>query len=68
MSDAKQCDRCKKFYLESDDIKTRPASYAGLKIFNVELKDSDRARIRDFDLCTGCATKLDQFLNGSDAE
>lgn len=67
MSNAKICDRCKKFYLESDDIKTRPA-YAGLKIFNVELKDGDRARIRGFDLCTGCATKLDQFLNGSDAE
>lgn len=67
MSNAKKCDRCKKFYLESDDIKTRPA-YAGLKVFNVELKDADRARIRGFDLCATCASKLDLFLNGSDAE
>lgn len=64
---AKRCDRCKKFYLETDDIQTRPA-YAGLKIFNVELKDGDRARIRGFDLCAACALELDQFLKGSDAE
>lgn len=67
MSDAKQCDRCKKFYLETDDIQTRPA-YAGLKIFNVEIKDDDRARIRGFDLCADCALKLGLFLNGGDAE
>lgn len=67
MSDAKKCDRCNKFYLETDDIQTRP-TYAGLRIYFVELKGMGGTHIRGFDLCTGCATKLDQFLNGSDAE
>ena len=67
MSDAKKCDRCKKFYLETDDLKTRPA-YAELKIFSVELKSINCSHIRGYDLCAACALKLDLFLNGSDAE
>lgn len=67
MSDAKKCDRCKKFYLETDDIKTRPA-YAELKIFSVELKGMGGTHIRGFDLCAACALKLDLFLKGRDSE
>ena len=65
--DAKQCDRCKKFYLESDDVLTRPV-YAGFRTYSVELKDMNRNHIRKFDLCTACAVKLDSFLKGCDAE
>lgn len=67
MSEAKKCDRCKNFYLETDDIQTRPA-YAGLKTFSVELKGNGGTHIRGFDLCAACALKLDLFLKGSDAE
>lgn len=67
MSKAKKCDRCKKFYLETDDIKIRPA-YAELKIFSVELKGMGGTHIRGFDLCADCASKLDLFLKGRDSE
>lgn len=67
MSDAKKCDRCKKFYLETDDIKIRPA-YAELNIFSVELKSMNGSDIRGYDLCAACALKLNLFLKGSDAE
>ena len=67
MSDAKKCDRCKNFYLETDDIQTRP-SYAGIRIYSVELKGMGGTHIRGFDLCADCASKLDLFLKGSDAE
>lgn len=67
MSDAKKCDRCKNFYLETDDIQTRPAC-VGTRIYSVELKGMVGTHIRGFDLCAACASKLDLFLKGSDAE
>ena len=63
--DAKQCDRCKNFYLETGDIQTRPAD-VGLKIFSVTLKGSGGTHIRSYDLCAACALKLDSFLKERD--
>lgn len=64
---AVQCDRCKKFYLESDDSLERP-SYAGIRIYSVELKSNVGNHIKSYDLCTDCAKKLYSFLKGSDTE
>lgn len=64
---AVQCDRCKKFYLESDDSLERP-SYAGVRIYSVELQSNAGNHIKSFDLCTDCAKKLYSFLKGSDTE
>lgn len=52
--DAKRCDRCKKFYLLSDDIEKRP-SYAGLKVFDIRALNSNWDQITTYELCADCA-------------
>ena len=66
MSDAKKCDRCKKFYLETDDIQTRP-TYAGVEMVLKRVIHGNK-HIESYDLCAACALKLSLFLKGSDAE
>lgn len=52
--DAKRCDRCKKFYLESDNVDKRP-SYAGNRMFNIRTLDLDHRGLQNFDVCADCA-------------
>lgn len=66
MSDAKKCDRCEKFYLESEYIQTRP-TYAGVEMVLKRVIHGNK-HIKSYDLCATCALKLDLFLNGGDAE
>lgn len=52
--DAKRCDRCKRFYLETDNVKKRP-SYAGHRLFSIRTLNSNWDRLSTYDVCPDCA-------------
>lgn len=65
MADAKQCDRCKRFYRDIDDISNRPG-INGRRPAIVSLNDSDFHKVSCYDLCSECMNKLVKFIKMED--
>ena len=60
--EAMRCDRCKKFYVITDEVGERP-SYVGVRIFGVRVLGAGNEHLRKFDLCTDCAIEVYNYLN-----
>lgn len=65
MAGAKQCDRCKKFYREIDEISNRPG-INGRKPAIMSLTDNNLQKVSCYDLCSECANKLIKFIKMED--
>lgn len=65
--DAKRCDRCKRFYILSDNIDKRP-SYAGNRMFNIKTIDIDCRGLQTFDVCPDCANAFMSWLRMGEGE
>ena len=59
--DAKQCDRCGKFYHVFQDANLRP-EYAMKKIYSVETQHANHNAAKIYDLCVDCTIELMEFL------
>lgn len=60
--DAKRCDRCKRFYIPSDNLDKRP-SYAGNRMFYIKTIDIVHRDIQTFDVCPDCANAFMTWMD-----
>lgn len=65
--DAKRCDRCKRFYLESDNVEKRP-SYAGHRLFSIRSLNSSWDRLFTYELCPDCANAFISWIRMGECE
>ena len=65
--DAKQCDRCKAFYMEETSSSESRASSCGRYIYGVNLFGLNASdHLGAFDLCGNCTNKLISFLKNEE--
>lgn len=65
MADAKQCDRCKKFYNHGNDTH-RPSMY-GSYIYGMKFTGKEFNNVLAvYDLCEECTKKLVQFIKNEE--
>lgn len=65
--DAKRCDRCKRFYIPSDNLDKRP-SYAGNRMFYIKTIDIDCRGLQTFDVCADCAKAFISWIKMGECE
>ena len=65
--DAKRCDRCKRFYVVTEDLEKRP-SYAGLRVFDIRALSNNLDTIKTFELCADCAKEFMCWIRLGDTD
>ena len=65
--DAKRCDRCKKFYLLSDNVEKRP-SYAGVRIFDIKAVADNWNTIKTYGLCADCVNAFMSWIKMGESD
>lgn len=59
MADAKKCDRCGKYYTDSE----KQYTFDGFRVGCIKLMSVDGFCIGYYDLCDNCVKKLMRYLN-----